>query len=384
MWGCIFLIYAALIALGFGIKSPGTGLSIAGAAIVIWYLSRWLSQSQEKWQREALEQGVDEQRQRIIREYQQALENPQLMVVAKKESGPWAFVSRFDAEDTGKVNGYGVVRAGKFFFLTSQQPKDSDLPIICRYLEFIYDTNQSASRGLKPIHIVEPSRKALEAAQEKERRDRVEQDRVLSACLSDIENRRACDLGSEACCVYIMVSEAATKIGISDQPEGRLRQVQTGHPSKLVIHKVWWFQSSQDALLVERATHGTLKLRGAHRSGEWFAILAQEAVVAVNEAIKHLGAHGEIDRGLFPNIGKPLSNLEMTLGKLLNQKWRISKKGNEYLKLDGNLITVFRRKRSWSYCLNNAFSEKSFSTRDTAKNAALQEILKAAPHNTNE
>lgn len=67
--------------------------------------------------------------------------------------------------------------------------------------------------------------------------------------------------------------------------------------------------------------------------------------------------------------------------KLLNKKWRISKNGNDYIKLGDLLFTVFYKKGHYHYSLNSGnhttFSDyKSYyHTKDDAKLAGIDKIL---------
>lgn len=72
--------------------------------------------------------------------------------------------------------------------------------------------------------------------------------------------------------VYV-VRQAKTnyiKIGVSDDPEERIRYLQTSSPSLLSIHYVIDCQSSGDALKVERLLHERYKSK--RLEGEWFDI----------------------------------------------------------------------------------------------------------------
>lgn len=228
---------------------------------------------------------------------------------------------------------------------------------------------------MQKILVHEPSNNAVRFKIESQHRERVANDRILSARLADIETRNPIDLGDAACSVYIMASKAAVKIGISNHPELRLKQVQTGHHAKLILRKFWWFQSVADASLVESVVHGQLKIRGHHTSGEWFNISVREAIESVSDAIMYLNGSGEIDKGIHEKIETPLANSELLLGRLLNMKWSVSKKGNDYLRLAENTITVFRRKSGWSYMHNDNFSKEQYLTKDQAKCAGLRQVL---------
>ena len=367
------LLWIAVISLSVGSKSPSAGIAVAIVGTASCFLARaWVRWSSarkaEVWNRQ-----IKDREQERSRRMQLDMERSGIMVITD-ETVPLAYLASTDAVIASEDSEYGIVRAGDFFFLTSRAPTDAEILLVRDYIEFHYNS-RTTEAALKPIRLFQPSPQAVHIEEEQKRLKRAERDRILNARLVDVENRKKVDLGPNACSLYIMSSRAATKIGISNSPGDRLRQVQTGHPASLELHKIWWFQSTADAAALEKVVHGQLKVRGAHRSGEWFGVSVLEATTVISDAIKHLAASGEIDKGLLPPIDVPLNNLELTLGRLLNLKWSISRKGNEYLRLPGNAITVFRRKQRWSYSRNEVFSEEQFPTKEAAKLAALQQVL---------
>lgn len=58
------------------------------------------------------------------------------------------------------------------------------------------------------------------------------------------------------------------KIGVSNDPEKRLKQCQTGNPYKLIITRVEPYESSKEAYKRENELHNTFKDFNTH--GEWF------------------------------------------------------------------------------------------------------------------
>lgn len=85
--------------------------------------------------------------------------------------------------------------------------------------------------------------------------------------------------------VYVIsASEFMQKIGIADDPRGRLIAMQTGCPLKLSLALTY---ETRDAFLIEQRAH---KLFADHRiRGEWFAVSVLEALHAVTVAA--LGQH---------------------------------------------------------------------------------------------
>lgn len=66
-----------------------------------------------------------------------------------------------------------------------------------------------------------------------------------------------------------------TKIGFTNDLEKRLRAIQTGNPTKVIIHHYIEFDNEKDMRKAEKALHRTL---AHHREkGEWFNILPEEA-----------------------------------------------------------------------------------------------------------
>lgn len=58
------------------------------------------------------------------------------------------------------------------------------------------------------------------------------------------------------------------KIGKANDPDSRLRSLQTGSPQKLVFYALWKFDSPIDAMAVESACHRRFKKE--RKLGEWF------------------------------------------------------------------------------------------------------------------
>jgi len=80
--------------------------------------------------------------------------------------------------------------------------------------------------------------------------------------------------------VYVMGWMGKVKIGISRDPEKRLRQLQLANPGEVRILHLRAFSTRPSAAFVERALH---KKFAAHRLlGEWFDIPADRAVKALD------------------------------------------------------------------------------------------------------
>jgi len=71
------------------------------------------------------------------------------------------------------------------------------------------------------------------------------------------------------------------KIGITNNPERRLKNLQTGHPKKLYIHYTEMISDNQVREL-EQIIHETIRHKRMH--GEWFDIELNEAIAEVKYA----------------------------------------------------------------------------------------------------
>lgn len=77
-------------------------------------------------------------------------------------------------------------------------------------------------------------------------------------------------------------SRKSVKIGISQDPQDRLRQLQTGHPEKLSIHHLEPVEPAR-ARIFERFIHDEIAYLRSH--GEWFRLTPEEAIGEVRFAI---------------------------------------------------------------------------------------------------
>ena len=75
--------------------------------------------------------------------------------------------------------------------------------------------------------------------------------------------------------IYIIGSEEKPyKIGFSKTPEKRLKELQTGHPKKLLLYYVEEINESE-IRYIEKCIHKELKFKKSH--GEWFNIEIEES-----------------------------------------------------------------------------------------------------------
>jgi hypothetical protein len=73
------------------------------------------------------------------------------------------------------------------------------------------------------------------------------------------------------------------KIGISDDPDRRLRQLQTGYPRELVINHREPVEHAHQARMFERFIHD--QLGHCRLTGEWFSLDVEAAIAEVQFAI---------------------------------------------------------------------------------------------------
>jgi hypothetical protein len=171
-----------------------------------------------------------------------------------------------------------------------------------------------------------------------------------------------------------MASEHGAKIGISNEPEKRLGQVQTGHPARVKLSKVFWFFNREEPALVEQAVHRQLKRKGVHTWGEWFKVRGNEAEIVISEIIRELAQEGKIE-SRFRDVRNSSSQIDMMIAACVSKKWRASQRGNEWLKFGDKHITVFRKQAGWCYVYDDWFATESFDSIRAAKVTALQEHL---------
>jgi hypothetical protein len=116
-----------------------------------------------------------------------------------------------------------------------------------------------------------------------------------------------------------------------------------------------------------------LKLRGVHTIGEWFNVSSVDASSAILKVVRDFVEAGTVDPHLAETRERiQTRELELSLAELMSLKWRVSKRGNEWLRLNGTNITVFRRGLAWRFVLGGEFSSERFDTKTSAKVAALQ------------
>ena len=84
------------------------------------------------------------------------------------------------------------------------------------------------------------------------------------------------------CFVYVAVAGDSVKIGLSDKPEKRLRQLATGSPEPLRLHHTWRLSCRAKAEALERQLHHAFRRERLRR--EWFSA-EPEHVVGVGDGL---------------------------------------------------------------------------------------------------
>lgn len=316
----------------------------------------------------------DESEREQIKSVQDRFKELQVRIITNSEHEPFAFRTLFDANRpfAGKPYSYPQIR-DLYFVVHGAITTPRDVETVAAFLSEFYNFYPQSASSKKPICIIEESEEARVEKARLAKELEAQRQRILEIALADIDGRTKEDVGEAGSALYIMVSRLGVKIGISDEPEKRLGQVQTGHPATVSLGKVIWFISRADAALVEKTVHDVLKLQNAHASGEWFNVNLTEASDAVGKIVRDLIQKGEIDRHRVELHSENVrTESDLRLARLISQQWNISRKGNEWLKLGDKNITVFPRQSRWSYVCAGEYAKGTFDTKKEAKIAALQ------------
>lgn len=101
--------------------------------------------------------------------------------------------------------------------------------------------------------------------------------------------------------VYVMASvENISKIGVSNNPMERLRELQVGHPYKLTCHAIVWV--SGKAMDLEAAALALCNDRSTRLCGEWVALSWQDALATILEASIMIGARVTPTAGMLADL----------------------------------------------------------------------------------
>lgn len=116
------------------------------------------------------------------------------------------------------------------------------------------------------------------------------------------------------------------KIGITDNIERRLGELQNGNPNELHIEKIVEFQDRDTALKAERFVHSTLKMAGMHVRGEWFVLpgdndidgLSSSQRADVESAILNGNSNGQIILDIFDHKNKTNDRKGKKYARMIN------------------------------------------------------------------
>ena len=106
--------------------------------------------------------------------------------------------------------------------------------------------------------------------------------------------------------VYVIEAGGAIKVGVSNDPRGRARAIQTGQLNHVWVYGAVWLDRS-DAWGIEHKVHRYLRPRCNVSRGEWFHISAEFALGAIVAEVKMARIKGAIKD--FP-IGSGFQNLD--------------------------------------------------------------------------
>lgn len=83
--------------------------------------------------------------------------------------------------------------------------------------------------------------------------------------------------------IYLIksISDGCYKIGVSKNPDKRLKQLQTGNPSELHLLNVY---ESKIAFKIEKVLHNTFNINKEH--GEWFNLSIKDEFYFIDECKK--------------------------------------------------------------------------------------------------
>ena len=101
---------------------------------------------------------------------------------------------------------------------------------------------------------------------------------------NDLFSRSKIDMGGKACSFYILASKGRqkiTKIGISKDPNKRVRQHRSQTNIAFKIYKEAWFESEEHAKIIEQSVIKHLHRQGYKRSGKEFFYVKPEFIFDV-------------------------------------------------------------------------------------------------------
>jgi Meiotically Up-regulated Gene 113 (MUG113) protein len=205
------------------------------------------------------------------------------------------FETEFDASTASKDSAHMQVigfRSWHFVVCGSGIENTIDakkVDVLHRYLEKCVidfdDASGFAKRRGKLVTESNQSKKHSLEIEDKKHKEILDKAKRRAA---DVRTRTKVDAGPNATALYIMSSEAGTKVGFSNDPKRRLSQLKTTHPGNLKLHRAWWFNNRADARGAEKRTHQLLEKRGVRMNGEWFSLTVSEVEKSVNKLIDEI------------------------------------------------------------------------------------------------
>lgn len=90
--------------------------------------------------------------------------------------------------------------------------------------------------------------------------------------------------------VYIIACGDQVKIGISNDPEKRLKELATGMPFKPVLFHKRPFENRADAREIEKQLHWKFRANKSHL--EWFTVTAQQVKNSLKAAVLYRNLPG--------------------------------------------------------------------------------------------
>jgi hypothetical protein len=206
-----------------------------------------------------------------------------------------AFESKYDAESlrSSLVDSerFGLINIDRYYILVSPPLSESDQHKIQKYYtEFILPPHGKITDKF----IIQPESEEAQRFKHKviikQVNDRIAQGRTTRPFFRK-------PTGQEVC-VYIIDSPGGVKVGVANDPDRRLKEVQTGSPVDVVLKSHFWFQNRADAMLVEQRVHEKFRDSGHHARGEWFKMDGAEAYDRIRSIVYSMIASEEIDQQL--------------------------------------------------------------------------------------
>lgn len=125
-------------------------------------------------------------------------------------------------------------------------------------------------------------------------------DLAKQICESEAFVERSCAKFSS---IYIVsdIYGDYSKIGVATKPTKRLAQLQTGNPSRLFIHRLFWIYCgrrnvTEIMLAIEAASHASAGRRHQRCIGEWFKCSPSEACDVVLSEVEAFAERDEVSR----------------------------------------------------------------------------------------